>query len=234
MNVLLIIPAFNEVENLPQTIADIRTIINTADDCIEMLVIDDCSVDETVDFLKSNDINYISFCHNIGIGGGVQAGYKYAREKGYDVAVQFDGDGQHSAKYLDALIKPIKSGSADLVIGSRFMNRDGFQSSFFRRLGIRVISHLICVICGIRVFDVTSGMRAVGKKLINLFADDYPQDYAEPESIVMAKGRGATIIEVPVIMKERLAGNSSINFGKSLYYMIKVPLAIIIRKISMR
>ena len=133
---------------------------------------------------------------NLGIGGGVQAGYQYARENGYDIAIQFDGDGQHEAKYLQALIDPIEAGEADIVIGSRFVEHEGFQSSGARRLGIGILSRLIRMLCGVKVLDVTSGMRAVNRRFIEEYAEHYAQDYPEPEALLYAGVRKARIREV--------------------------------------
>lgn len=149
-------------------------------------------------------------------------------EHGYDIAIQFDGDGQHDARYLEDLIAPIESGQADVVIGSRFIEKEGFQSTGLRRLGINFLSGLIHILCGVKVRDVTSGMRAVNRRMIEQFAADYAQDYPEPEAILTAGLAGAKITEVPVQMRERQGGESSINPVRSVYYMIKVSLALIL------
>ena len=169
---------------------------------------------------------------NLGIGGTVQGGYVYALKNGYDIAVQADGDGQHDISYLGKLVEPIEKGEADIVIGSRFIEKQGFQSSAGRRFGINFLSGLILVCTGIRIKDVTSGFRAVNRKFIEIYADNYPQDYPEPEAIVAGVMNGAKIKEVPVIMRERAGGTSSINLWKSVYYMIKVSLAVIICRVS--
>lgn len=158
--VLVIIPAYNEEENILNTVKNIMTF------CPEMdyVVINDCSRDRTVQVLKENHMNFISLPCNLGIGGGVQTGYQYATENGYDIAVQFDGDGQHQAKYLHDLIKPIVDGQADIVIGSRFLEKEGFQSTELRRFGIHFLSGLIRLLCHVHISDVTSGMRAVNKE----------------------------------------------------------------------
>lgn len=153
-------------------------------------------------------------------------------EHGYDIAIQFDGDGQHDASYIKDLIAPIESGQADVVIGSRFIEKQGFQSSVMRRMGINFLSGLIKLLCGVKVKDVTSGMRAVNKKMIREFARNYAQDYPEPEAILAAGLMDARIVEVPVCMHERQNGVSSINAFKSVYYMIKVSLALIIERLT--
>ena len=156
----------------------------------------------------------------------MQTGYRYALEQGYDIAVQFDGDGQHDARYIRDLIAPIENGQADVVIGSRFIAREGFQSSVMRRLGIRFLSSLIHILCGVRVRDVTSGMRAVNRGMIEKFA----QNYAEA---VLASGlMNVRIEEVPVQMRERQGGASSINALRSVYYMIKVSTALVMTRLT--
>lgn len=228
MKVLVIIPAYNEEGNIENTVKDLN---EKSPDC-DLIVINDCSTDATKNVLKNKTINYIDLPVNLGIGGGVQTGYLYAMEHDYDIAIQFDGDGQHDASYIKDLIAPIESGHADVVIGSRFIEKKGFQSSTMRRMGIGFLSRLIRLLCGVRVKDVTSGMRAVNKKMICEFACNYAQDYPEPEAILAAGLLGARIVEVPVCMHERQNGVSSINALKSVYYMIKVSLALIIERLT--
>lgn len=228
MKTLIIIPAYNEAENLVNLINNINKNCLFAD----YLVINDCSNDATEELLKKMSANYMSNPVNLGIGGTVQEGYVYALKNGYDIAIQVDGDGQHDISYLKDMVKPIESGEADIVIGSRFIEKQGFQSSAGRRLGIRFLSGLIKICTGINVKDVTSGFRAVNRRFIEIYANDYPQDYPEPEAIVTGVMQGGRISEVPVVMRERSGGKSSINLWKSVYYMIKVSMAIIICRIS--
>lgn len=228
MKVLVIIPAYNEQESIISVINKLKQ------DCPEAdyVVINDCSKDNTLQVLNENDANYVNLPLNLGIGGGVQTGYKYALKNGYDIAIQIDGDGQHDTAYLSKVIEPIIQGKADIVIGSRFINKEGFQSSGMRRLGINFLSALIRICCGTKVLDVTSGFRAVNRKYIEDYAGEYPVDYPEPEAIVKSSLAGARIMEVPVIMKERESGTSSISPWKSIYYMIKVSLAIIVCRLT--
>ena len=228
MKVLIIIPAYNEQDTI---LGVIRSLEDTGLG-YDYLVINDCSRDNTPGILKSAGANYLSNPVNLGIGGAVQAGYRYACDHGYDIAVQMDGDGQHDPAYLPDLIGPILRGQADIVIGSRFIRKEGFQSSPMRRMGIGWLSFLVRLFTGTTVTDVTSGFRAVSGKYIALYARDYAQDYPEPEAIVTGAGRGAVIMEVPVIMNERRGGKSSIGGLKSLYYMIKVSMAIILTGMS--
>ena len=227
--VLLIIPAYNEEESLRSLIEEIKTVCSGMD----YLVVNDCSSDDTERLLEELGANYISLPCNMGIGGAVQSGYRYAAQNGYDIAIQIDGDGQHDVRFVKDMVKLIEDKQADVVIGSRFIDKEGFQSSQARRIGIRILSVLIRLMCGAKVKDVTSGFRAVNRRFIELFAENYPDDYPEPEVIVTAKLYGAKIKEVPVVMRERTTGKSSINLKRSVYYMIKVSLAIIICRISL-
>lgn len=231
MRTLLIIPAYNEQDSILKTIADIE---QNAPSCVDYIVINDCSTDSTKEILKKAGVNFLDLPVNLGIGGGVQAGYRYAQEKEYDIAIQFDGDGQHCAEYIPNLIEPIVSGEANFTIGSRFIRKEGFQSSGIRRLGINFLSSLIYLLCGVQVQDVTSGMRAVDRSLIDYFADNYAQDYPEPEAILAVSMLGANIQEIPVLMRERAGGTSSISALKSVYYMVKVSFALILSRISYR
>lgn len=228
--ILVIIPAYNEQDSIINVINKLKNDCPRAD----YVVINDCSKDNTLSVLKENNTSFVNLPINLGIGGGVQTGYKYALENGYDIAIQIDGDGQHDTAYLDKVIAPIEEGVADIAIGSRFIDKEGFQSSGMRRAGIKFLSALIKICCGTKVRDVTSGFRAVNRKYIKMYAYDYPTDYPEPEAIVQASVDSARIAEIPVIMKERETGQSSIYAWKSIYYMIKVSLAIIICRISKR
>ncbi|MCR5399776.1 MAG: glycosyltransferase family 2 protein [Lachnospiraceae bacterium] len=229
MKTLIMIPAYNEQNTLESLIREIEQKCPEAD----YLVINDCSSDDTLSVLEKIGASYVSAPVNLGIGGAVQTGYKYAYENGYDIAIQVDGDGQHDVAYVRDMVKVIESGEADVVIGSRFIEKEGFQSSGARRAGIRFLSGLIWLMSGTRVKDVTSGYRAVNREYITAFAENYPDDYPEPEVIVVSSLSGARIKEIPVIMRERTDGISSINMKKSVYYMIKVSIAIILCRISL-
>lgn len=226
--VLIIIPAYNEAENIEKVVDNI---INNFPQ-YDYIVINDGSKDNTRDICRERGYQYLNLSINLGIGGAVQTGYKYAKDKGYDVAVQIDGDGQHDISYLERMLPFLENGEADIVIGSRFIDKEGFQSSVARRTGIKILSTLIFLCTGCRVKDVTSGFRAVNKRFIDIYAVNYPTDYPEPEAIVSAVMYGGRIKEQPVIMREREKGTSSINFVKSIYYMIKVTLAILVCRIS--
>lgn len=227
MRILVIIPAYNEEENIVSTVSALTQTCPYVD----YIIINDCSTDRTEQICREQGFQYISLPVNLGIGGGMQTGYRYAKEQGYDIAIQFDGDGQHNAEYIRDLIEPIEKGDADLVIGSRFINKEGFQTSFMRRVGINMLGGVLKLCGGVRITDATSGFRAVSKDVIDFFSENYAQDYPEPESIIAARVSGFTVKEVPVVMNERTAGVSSISSLRSVYYMIKVTLAILIYRI---
>ena len=224
MKKLVIIPAYNESANIVNTVKEIK---EKASD-FDYVVINDCSSDKTLEILESNRLNYINLPVNLGIGGAVQTGYKYELEHDYDMAVQVDGDGQHDPAYLHALEETLIKENADMVIGSRFIKNEGFQSTFARRMGIVYFTKMIKSLTGTTITDPTSGFRLVNKEVIALFANDYPRDYPEPESIVALLKRKKKVIEVPVQMKERQGGVSSIRLWNSVYYMIKVSIAILV------
>ena len=230
MKILVIIPCYNEQESIERVIENLKANAPFAD----YLIVNDCSTDETLRILQANGMNYINNPVNLGIGGGVQAGYLYARENGYDVAVQMDGDGQHDPKYLEKVCAPVIDGTYDMCIGTRCIEKEGFQSSFMRRLGINIISFMIKLFTGKKIYDVTSGYRACNKELINFFADNYADDYPEPEAIITSVLSGFKVGEVPVVMVERQGGTSSIRSLKSAYYMIKVCLALVVDRIKVR
>lgn len=226
--VILIIPAYNEAENIERVVDNIIENYPQYD----YIVVNDGSKDETEEICMRKHYQFLDLPLNLGIGGAVQTGYRYALKNGYDIAIQLDGDGQHDVAYVEELIEPIRSGQADVVIGSRFIDKEGFQSTSTRRAGILLLSGLIRCVCFVKVKDVTSGFRAVNRRFIEIYAENYPNDYPEPEAIVAAVMHRGKIEEVPVVMKERMSGESSINFRKSVYYMIKVTLAILICRIS--
>ena len=230
LKILLIIPAYNEQDSIEAFIREIE------EKCPEYdyVVINDCSTDRTEEILNKAKINHLSLPSNLGIGGAVQTGYLYALHYGYDIAVQQDGDGQHDPAYIKDVIEPIIRGEADMVIGSRFIEKNGFQSSFARRAGIRYLCAVIRFVCGARVTDATSGFRAVNKKLIAYFSNSYAQDFPEPEAIVSSTLAGYKVAEKPVIMRERMGGVSSINLIRSALFMIKVPLALVLRRLTMK
>lgn len=228
MKKLIIIPAYNEAKSLPNLIERIESTLPGFD----YVIINDGSWDGTRRIANKEKWNVVHLPINSGIGVAVQTGYRYALENDYDIAIQIDGDGQHDIRYLPEIVRPIEEETADVVIGSRFVEKEGFQSSGARRMGIKLLSVLIFILTGEKVKDVTSGYRAANRKFISIFADDYSKDYPEPEAIVTVKMYRGRILELPVIMKEREHGNSSITLWKSVYYMLKVSLAIFIKRLS--
>ena len=230
MKILLVIPSYNEEENVLNNYKRIVDYNRKNKTNYDAIVINDGSKDKTEEICIKNNIPHITLVHNLGIGGAVQTGYKYAKENNYDIAIQFDGDGQHDVRYVKDIIKPIVDGKANMVIGSRFIDKSSsnFKSSGARRLGIKIISFFIKLFTGKKIYDTTSGFRAIDRELINKFASKYPVEYPEPVSSTEILKDGYIIDEVPVSMNEREGGVSSIRAWKNVYYMINVVLSIII------
>ena len=224
--ILIIIPAYNESGNIGRTIQEIKSLSSVS---LDIVVVNDGSTDTTAMEADRADVPVISLPFNLGIGGAVQTGFLYADQHGYEIAVQVDGDGQHDVRYLDKLLDPILRGQADIAVGSRFIKPFlGYRSSFVRRIGIHFFAYLISFLTRCQVTDPTSGFRSYNKKAIKIFADNYPHDFPEPESIVTARRMGLRVMEAPVEMRKRLDGHSSIRYFKTLYYMVKVTFAILL------
>lgn len=228
MKKLIIIPAYNEEGNLVHTINDLKSYAPEFD----YVIINDSSTDNTEKICVENNYNFITLPVNLGIGGAVQTGYLYACRHNYDIAVQFDGDGQHNAKYLNEMVNYLIENKFDMLIGSRFIKNKGFQSSFMRRVGIKYFTILIKILTGVKITDPTSGMRMGNAKVIAEFAKDYPKDYPEPESCVFLLSKKYKVAEIAVEMNMRKSGVSSISSIKSIYYMFKVTIAVVIAKIK--
>lgn len=224
MKKLIIIPAYNEEKNINKVIEDIKQNAPGFD----YVIINDSSTDQTKEVCIKNGYNLVTLPINLGIGGAMQTGYLYAKRYGYDYAVQFDGDGQHKAEYLEGMLDALLREKLDMVIGSRFIDNEGFQSSISRRIGIVFLSTIIRLVSKTKITDPTSGLRMGNKKVIDSFCEYYPKDYPEPESVTNIIRQDFRVGEVPVIMRERTEGVSSINFTRSIYYMLKVSLAILI------
>lgn len=224
MKVLIIVPAYNEEKSLPGVVRDLEKHAAYAD----VLVVDDGSRDATARIAGELGVTVLRLPFNLGIGGAMQAGYLYADRRGYEVAVQFDGDGQHLASEIDALLGPIREGTADLAVGTRFLNQGGYRAPLFRRMGIGVFSLVLSAILGMRMTDTTSGFRAANRKVIAFFSRGYPDDYPEVESLVLVHKRRLRIAEVPAQMRQRVTGKSSITPLRSVYYMVKVLLAVLV------
>ncbi|HAQ51424.1 MAG TPA: glycosyl transferase family 2 [Lachnospiraceae bacterium] len=225
---LVIIPAFNEAGCIVNTVNDI---IENAPE-FDYVVINDCSRDDTYKLCVEHGFNVVNLPINSGIGAAVQTGYLYAKRYGYKYAIQVDGDGQHDAAFLGTMARYMEEHGTGMLIGSRYIEKQGFQSSGLRRFGIKYFTVLIKILTGKRITDPTSGMRMVGRDIIEYFAEEYPKDYPEPETAVTIVKRGWTVDEIPVVMKERQAGTSSISPKRSVYYMIKVSLACVMAAMS--
>ena len=221
---IAIVPALNEEATVGRVIDEIRAF----DPGFDIVVVDDGSVDRTAGIAADRGAHVLRLPFNLGIGGAMQTGYRFAFERGYDVAVQVDGDGQHDPAQLPAILEPVLAGQADLCVGSRFAGGAGYRSSFTRRVGIRLFASVVSAVVRQKVTDTTSGFRAVNRKGIALFAADYPHDYPEVEATVMCVKHKLRLREVPVEMRERGGGASSITAVRSVYYMTKVLLAIFV------
>ena len=223
MRTIAIVPARNEAECIGGVVEGIRAF----DASCEVLVVDDGSTDRTAALARAAGARVVSLPFNLGIGGAVQTGFKVAHEEGFDVAVRLDGDGQHIAGELPKLLSPIKDGTADIVVGSRFAGSKEYRPPFARRVGIKLFAGVVSLLTRQRVTDTTSGFQACNRKAIRLFAGDYPHDYPEVEATVMVFKHRLRLAEVPVSMRERGAGTSSIGGLLSVYYAIKVLLAVL-------
>lgn len=222
---IAIVPAYNEEACIAGVIDEIRAF----DSAIDIVVVDDGSPDRTADVARQRGVNVLRLPFNLGIGGAVQTGFRYAFENGYELAVRVDGDGQHDPSQLGAIIAPVVAGEADICVGSRYRERgDGYRSTATRRLGIRLLAWMVSDLTRQRVTDPTSGFQALNRKAITLFAADYPHDYPEVEALVMLIRHRLRLVEVPVQMRARVAGRSSIRAFGSAYYMIKVMLALVV------
>jgi len=222
--VAVIVPAYNEENTIGVVVRRVRYLGEGYD----AIVINDDSSDKTCSVARQEGAIVIDLPCNLGIGGAVQTGFRYAFLNDYDVCVQVDGDGQHPATEIPNLVRVLIDDGYDIVIGSRFVERTDYNISVMRRVGIHIISMFLRVSTGMTVKDPTSGFRAINKKAIRLFAVEYPQDFPEPESLIFAHKYGFKIKEVPSAMINRMHGASSITPLKSAYYMIKVLLAMFI------
>ena len=225
--VLIIIPCYNEAEALPLLLKELLALELPDVYQLTLLVINDCSKDQTAAVAREHNIKILDLATNLGIGGAVQSGLRYAKNNEFDMAIQLDGDGQHPPSQIIKLLIAKEEYNADLVIGSRFLNNEGFQSSFIRRLGIKYFYRLNQLLTGNNIYDSTSGFRLLAKRAIAIAAENYPDDYPEPESLVIFSKAGLKIKEVPVVMSHRLGGKSSIGGFSTIYYCIKVTISML-------
>lgn len=223
--VLIVIPCYNEEASLPSVLAELQQTTLPGGYQLEVAVINDCSKDNTVTVARRCHAIVLDLPVNLGIGGAVQTGILYARDNGFDIAIQLDGDGQHPPKELGKLVQHHIETGANIVIGSRFLEKEGFQSSFLRRLGISYFHWVNRLMTGMHIYDSTSGFRLFDRSAIKVASGYYPDEYPEPESLIIFSKAGLRIEEVPVVMNARQGGESSIRHFGSLYYCIKVSLA---------
>jgi glycosyltransferase involved in cell wall biosynthesis len=223
--IVAVVPAWNEADAIGAVVSEILAF----DPSIDVVVVDDASTDDTAGVARAHGATVLALPFNVGIGGAVQTGFRYARDEGYEAAVRLDGDGQHDAAELGKLLAPIHAGEADLVIGSRFVDPGAtYRPPFARRMGIRVFARVVSLLGGQKVTDTTSGFSALGRTAIELFAREYPHDYPEVEATLVALRSGLRLVQVQVDMRERQTGTSSITFVRSLYYIVKVMLALLV------
>jgi len=221
---IAIVPAYNEEGAIGGVIDELRAF----DPGLDVVVVADGSVDRTAEVAAAHGAHVVRLPFNLGIGGAVQTGFRYASENGYDVAVRLDGDGQHDPTELPKVLGPVLAGDADIVVGSRFVGDETYKPSLSRKLGIRLLAFVVSSIARQRVTDTTSGFQALNRKALALFAADYPHDYPEVEGMVMTIRHRLRLQEVPVRMREREHGRSSITALRSIYYMAKVLLALFV------
>jgi glycosyltransferase involved in cell wall biosynthesis len=229
VRLLVIIPAFNEQQALGGLLSELRALQPPAGIELDTVVIDDGSADRTTDVAQAAGARVLRLCRNLGIGGAVQSGLRLAYRERFDAAVQIDGDGQHPPSELVRLVEPLaRDGAPDLVVGTRYRDKANFRSTLMRRLGSWWLRVLLRTIAGVKVSDPTSGYRVYGPRALQLFDETYPYDFPEPESLAIARATGLTIAEVPVQMRERQGGRSSIAGFSAIYYMFKVTIAVVL------
>jgi len=229
-----IVPAYNEEGAIAQVVTDLNKFAKSNQINLQVIVVNDCSKDNTGNIIDQLPCVALHLPVNLGIGGAVQTGFKYAYRNGFDFAFQVDGDGQHPPEEMIHLLNGQQQHQSNVTIGSRFITGEGFQSSFMRKVGIRYFQFLLQALTGFKITDSTSGFRMLDRKALELVCNYYPDEYPEPEAIVLYARNQLKVTEVPVKMKDRESGNSSIGFFASLYYMAKVSLAILFSYIRIK
>lgn len=227
MKVLVIVPAYNEEESIKKVVNEIKS----KNKDVDVIVVNDGSKDTTVKEAKNTEALVVDLPCNLGIGGAVQTGYLYAYNNNYDIAIQIDGDGQHDPSYIKQMVEIIQKKQADMVIGSRFIEKTGYKQTFMRKLGNNVLSFIIRILTGKKIYDTTSGYRASNREIIKRFANSYPFDYPEPDTNLQLIVSKKVIKEIPVEMRQRTTGKSFASPLKSVQYMIKVSLALFIARL---
>lgn len=227
--IAVIIPAYNEETSIAAVVADVHIASKEAGIHYWPVVVNDCSKDRTGEIIAGLPCTALQLPINLGIGGAVQTGFKFALLNGYTHAVQVDGDGQHPPIELKKLYQKMEAEGKDVMIGSRFVEGEGkgFQSSAMRRLGINYFKRLNSLLVGVTIHDSTSGLRMLNAKALKVVSNDYPDEYPEPEAVILYVKNGLKIGEVQVEMRERQGGVSSIDGVRSVYYMAKVTIAIL-------
>jgi glycosyltransferase involved in cell wall biosynthesis len=234
MRALVVVPAFNEEEALGAVLDEVRA-HEVPGWTLDVLVVDDGSVDGTARVARAHGCRVLHLCRNQGIGAAVQSGLRVAHREGYDCAIQLDGDGPHPASELEHLLARASTAPVpDLVVGTRFGDKASFRSTLLRRLGMWWLCLVLRVVAGVRTTDPTSGFRVYGKRALRLFDSSYPYDFPEPEALAMARAAGLTVAETPVVMRARQGGVSSIDAIAAAYYMLKVTLAVILAYVRSR
>ena len=226
VRIAVVIPAYNEEASIGSVVQAINA-VRLEEAVLTPVVVNDCSTDATAELISHLDCVALDLPINLGIGGAVQTGLKYAFRNQFDMAIQIDGDGQHPPRYIALLLRELERNGWDVAIGSRFVDREGFQSTFLRRSGIQLLRWLLKLIVGKAVLDPTSGMRLMNRRAMRVLSDSYPDEYPEPEAIILYARQGLKFGEVPVEMSERLGGQSSIQGLHAFYYMFKVSIAIV-------
>lgn len=220
-DVLVIVPAHNEEDSLPATLDAIRRRAPAAD----VVVVDDGSRDGTSRIARERGVPVLRHPVNLGVGAALQTGFRYAIERGYAIGVQLDADGQHDPADLAALVAPLRAGTCDVAIGSRYVTRTGYRAPFGRRLGMLLFSGIVKLALGRRIADTTSGYRAYARPVMDVCRHDFPKDFPDAPLLIALARRGFRLLEVPVTMREREAGRSFYTLGKRLYYPYKNLLA---------